>query len=71
MRHAVPADEILKHVKGSKRLRAKIATELGRLTGGKTRLNAAERRVRALKAVQAREKLRKGKISHMQNQIVR
>lgn len=55
MRHAVPDDEILAHFKGSKRLRAKIATELGRLTGGKTRLNAAERRARAIKAVQARE----------------
>ena len=54
-RHAVPDDEILAHIKGSKRLRAKIATELGRLTGGKTRLNAAERRTRAIKAVQARE----------------
>lgn len=54
-RHAVPDDEILKQVKGSKSLQGKIASVLGRLTGGKTRLNAAERRARALKAVQARE----------------
>ena len=54
-RHAVPDEEVLKRVKGSKALQEKIASILGSLTGGMTRLNAAERRARALKAVQARE----------------
>lgn len=68
-RHAVPEEAILKQVKGSKSLQAKIASVLGRLTGGKTRLNAEERRARALKAVQAREEGRRGKTSHTQNEI--
>lgn len=54
-RHTVPDEEVLKQIKGSKSLREKIASILGSLTGGKTRLNAAERRARAIKAVQARE----------------
>ena len=58
-RHAVPEEEVLKQIKGSKSLRGKIARILGSLTGGKTRLNAAERRARAINAVQAREAKRR------------
>lgn len=54
-RHTVPEEAILRQIEGSKLLRDKAARILGRLTGGKTRLNAAERRARALKAVKARE----------------
>ena len=54
-RHAVPEEAILRQIEGSKSLRDSAARILGRLTGGKTRLNAEERRARALKAVKARE----------------
>ena len=57
--YEVTDEAILKQVKTSKSLREKIATILGGLTGGKTRLNAVQRRERALKAVQAREAKRK------------
>lgn len=54
-RHTVPDKEVLRQVQGSKSLRGKIARILGQLTGGQTRLNAVERRARAIKAVKARE----------------
>ena len=54
-RHVVPDEVILRQIEGSKSLRDSAARILGRLTGGKTRLNAEGRRARALKAVNARE----------------
>ncbi len=51
--------EILKHIERSPKLLSKVAALLGRLTGGQTKLDAAGRRERALKAVRAREKKRK------------
>ena len=51
--------EILQHIERSPKLRSKVASLLGQLTGGKTRLDADGRRQRALKAVQAREAKRK------------
>ena len=48
-------DAILKHIERSDRLRTKAASLLGKLTGGKTKLDAEGRRQRALKAVRARE----------------
>ncbi|MFA7369139.1 MAG: hypothetical protein WC334_05800 [Kiritimatiellales bacterium] len=51
----VPDKEILRHIERSEKLRSKVASLLGRLTGGQTKLDAKGRRVRALKAVQARE----------------
>lgn len=50
--------EILAHIERSPKLRSKVAALLGRLTGGKTKLDAEGRRERALKAVQARENKR-------------
>jgi hypothetical protein len=47
--------EILKHIERSPKLRSKVASLLGRMTGGQTKLDAKGRRQRALKAVQARE----------------
>lgn len=47
--------EILQHIQRSGRLRSKVASLLGRLTGGKTKLDAEGRSERARKAVQARE----------------
>jgi hypothetical protein len=51
----IPDKEILKHIERSPKLRAQIASLLGRLSGGQTKLDAEGRRARALKAVQARE----------------
>ena len=51
----VPEKEILRHIERSEKLRSKVATLLGRLTGGQTKLDAEARRERAKKAVQARE----------------
>lgn len=48
-------EEILQYIEHSPDLRGKVASLLGRLTGGKTRLDEEGRRQRALKAVQARE----------------
>ena len=50
--------EILQHIERSPKLRSKVASLLGRLTGGQTKLDAEGRRQRALKAVQARENKR-------------
>lgn len=47
--------EILQHIERSPDFRRKVASLLGKLTGGQTKLNAEGRRARALKAVQARE----------------
>lgn len=58
-RHAVPEEAILRQIERAKSLRDKAARILGRLTGGKTRLNAEERRMRAIKAVRAREEKRR------------
>ena len=55
----VPEKEILKHIERSEKLRSKVATLLGHLTGGQTKLDAEARRERAKKAVQAREAKRK------------
>jgi hypothetical protein len=55
----VPEKEILQHIERSEKLRSKVASLLGRLTGGQTKLDAEGRRERALKAVQAREDKRK------------
>jgi hypothetical protein len=54
----VPEKEILQHIKRSEKLRSKVASLLGRLTGGQTKLDAEARRERARKAVQARESKR-------------
>lgn len=51
----IPDKEILQHIERSPKLRRKVASLLGRLTGGQTKLNAEARRQRALRAVQARE----------------
>jgi len=48
-------EQILQHIKRSPKFRTKIASLLGRLTGGKTRLDAEGCRQRGLKAVRARE----------------
>ncbi len=55
----IPDKEILAHIERSPKLRSKVASLLGRLTGGQTKLDAEGRRQRALKAVQARENKRK------------
>jgi hypothetical protein len=55
----IPDGEILKHIERSEKLRSKVASLLGRLTGGQTKLDAAARRARAIKAVQAREEKRR------------
>ena len=47
--------EIIQHIERSPKLRSKVASLLGRLTGGQTKLDAEGRRQRAKKAVQARE----------------
>jgi hypothetical protein len=47
--------EILQQIERSPKLHSKVASLLGRLTGGQTKLDAEGRRQRALKAVQARE----------------
>jgi uncharacterized protein YjbJ (UPF0337 family) len=47
--------EILKYIKRSKTMRGEVASLLGKMTGGNTKLDAEGRRQRALKAVQARE----------------
>jgi len=47
--------DILQHIERSPKLRSKVASLLGRLTGGQTKLDAEGRRERAQKAVQARE----------------
>ena len=57
-RHTVPETAILQQIETFKSLRDKAARIIGRLTGGKTRLNVQERRIRALKAVRAREEKR-------------
>lgn len=54
-KHNVPDEEILSHIERAPSFRKKVAALLGRLTGGKTKLDAEGRRARALKAVQARE----------------
>jgi hypothetical protein len=51
----IPDGEILNHIERSEKLRSKVASLLGRLTGGQTKLDAEARRARARKAVQARE----------------
>jgi hypothetical protein len=53
--HNLPDDEILGYIERAPAFRKKVAALLGRLTGGKTKLDAEARRARALKAVQARE----------------
>ncbi len=53
--HNVPDDEVLSYIERAPSFRKKVAALLGRLTGGKTKLDAEGRRARALKAVQARE----------------
>lgn len=55
----IPDGEILKHIERSPKLRSKVASLLGRLTGGQTKLDADARRERAIKAVQAREEKRR------------
>lgn len=57
--HTVPDDVLLSHIKRSPSLRKKTASLLGKLTGGKTKLDAKGRRERAIKAVQTREAKRK------------
>ena len=52
--------EILEYIESSKTMRKKVASLLGKLTGGKTKLDAEGRHQRALKAVQAREAKRHG-----------
>ena len=51
----IPDGEILKHIERSEKLRSKVASMLGRLTGGQTKLDTEARHERALKAVRARE----------------
>ncbi len=46
---------VLHEVKRNRLLRGKVASMLGKLTGGQTKLDAEGRRQRALKAVAARE----------------
>ncbi len=57
--HDIPDKEILKHIERSPKLRSQIASLLGRLSGGQTKLDAEGRRERALKAVRAREAKRR------------
>ncbi|MDD2599093.1 MAG: hypothetical protein PHO37_07705 [Kiritimatiellae bacterium] len=47
--------EILQYIERSQTMRGEVASLLGKLTGGKTKLDAEGRRQRALKAAQARE----------------
>ncbi len=54
-KHEITDDALLAQIERSSALRKKIASLLGKLTGGKTKLDAEGRRARALKAVQARE----------------
>jgi hypothetical protein len=54
-RYDIPEKEILAQIERSEKFRSKVASLLGRLTGGQTKLDAEARRARALKAVQARE----------------
>lgn len=54
-KHTIPRQDILHHIEKNKDFQLAVASLLGRLTGGKTRLSAEERRIRAIKAVQARE----------------
>lgn len=56
--HDISDKEILQHIERSEKLRSKVASLLGRLTGGQTKLDVAGRRQRAIKAVQARENKR-------------
>ncbi len=58
-RQDVPDESILHEVERNPSLRSKIASILGKLTGGQTKLDAEGRRQRALKAVHAREAKRK------------
>jgi hypothetical protein len=58
-RYDISDKEILKHIERSGKLRSKVASLLGCLTGGQTRLDAEGRRQRAIKAVKAREAKRK------------
>ena len=58
-RQVVPDEDILLAVEQDESLRGKMSSLLGRLTGGKTKLDAEGRRQRALKAVAAREAKRK------------
>lgn len=58
-KHEITDDALLAQIERSSALRKKIASLLGKLTGGKTRLDAEGRRARAIKAVQAREAKRK------------
>lgn len=51
----VPDQEILEYIECSKTMQRKVASLHGKLTGGKTKLDAEGRRQRALKAVRARE----------------
>ena len=53
--HNVPDKDVLEYIERAPKLRAKVASLIGRLNGGKTKLDAEGRRARALKAVQARE----------------
>lgn len=58
----MPIQDIMRHIENDKDIQTRIASLLGQLTGGKTKLNAKERRIRALKAVQAREAKRNSAI---------
>jgi hypothetical protein len=58
-RYDIPEKEILQHITRSEKLRSKVASLLGRLTGGHSKLDAEARRERAKKAVQARENKRR------------
>ncbi|MBC8378493.1 MAG: hypothetical protein H8E62_04890 [Planctomycetes bacterium] len=51
----IPDKEVLQQIERSPKLCSKVASLLGRLTGGQTKLDAEGRRARALRAVQARE----------------
>jgi hypothetical protein len=55
----VSDQEILKYIERSKTMRGEVASLLGKMTGGKTKLDAEGRHQRALKAVQAREAKRR------------
>ena len=54
---------ILRQIERSPKLRTKVASLLGRLTGGQTKLDARGRRERAKKAVQAREAKRSARVT--------
>ncbi len=58
-RFNVEDETILDAIRHQANLRAKAATLIGQMTGGKTKLDAEARRKRAIKAVQARESKRK------------